>query len=865
MATHGPASSAARFFRAFLQGPHRTRPASGSTESPTVTKHFNLWVLALWLGGMAVLPLEIVLAQHDDASPARARAVVVNRVWIAVGATLQLVVWRTSVPLISVRAHSIFMASYSLAGLVGCLFSNSIGAYVVIFLMGIVPLHLAQFVGHTAAVFSAVVSYLSVALAYSLRKAGYAVADYEPPVAETLLYYGPVVWAYYSIGYLQTQAVSRELLHSKAALSEALRALRRAVREREGLVRFLCHELRSPLNCIALGLDELATGRGSGSVGRSAYDAEIAAVVRNQIENIRACLDDLMLVVGPMGPPPGQGAAPMLALPALDSSRADPAGVQPRLANAAPGRQALNAPSLARLLHSVARLTEARRPRDRRGHRTHAKPSLGHIDALAAHIRTHAPVERPPDVPATSVAVTVSADIVGRAADDTANQISEIVQECRDVGAVVDTSRLINVLATVVLTSTARGAQSVTLAATVESGALFDPLTGPPSVPPGFVVPPPHADNEDSSAAQDFSGSGRRVGDREASRSSYRINSPSASGMRSGGADEGHHPAHWLVVTVTDDAPGRAEQDLANLFQPFESLRLGDLDDGVAAGSGLSFFVLQRMAVDMGGAAWVASRPAPNSGNLLDFALPLHAIPGLGATADAVRARPDLTIRVDDPAASTAAEMSARRLSGMSPADWSPSTPASRWNGSSQSESSSDDPQRRRVLIVDDVRSVRMLLRHATVSLFDGNVEVTEAADGAEAVRLALELQPACILMDRRMPVMDGDEATRRLRAAGYRRPVFGVTGDAMPTDVSAFVDAGATEVLVKPVTKARLARALRDSGVMIQGLSSNPEDAALAAALSASESAPAGPVADDARAPQPVSELQLPQPVDRQ
>jgi CheY-like chemotaxis protein len=83
------------------------------------------------------------------------------------------------------------------------------------------------------------------------------------------------------------------------------------------------------------------------------------------------------------------------------------------------------------------------------------------------------------------------------------------------------------------------------------------------------------------------------------------------------------------------------------------------------------------------------------------------------------------------------------------------------------------------------------MLRRTISTLLSEAAEIHEAADGEEAVRRALELQPAVIFMDRRMPVMEGDEATRRLRAAGFEQPIFGVTGDALPTDVSAFRDAG--------------------------------------------------------------------------
>jgi hypothetical protein len=75
-------------------------------------------------------------------------------------------------------------------------------------------------------------------------------------------------------------------------------------------------------------------------------------------------------------------------------------------------------------------------------------------------------------------------------------QISGSVHEAHDVGAVIDTLRMVNGLATVVLTSTARGARCVALAATVESGAAgFDPFAAvPPGMPPGFMASPTHAE-----------------------------------------------------------------------------------------------------------------------------------------------------------------------------------------------------------------------------------------------------------------------------------------------------------------------------------------------------------------------------------
>ena len=87
-----------------------------------------------------------------------------------------------------------------------------------------------------------------------------------------------------------------------------------------------------------------------------------------------------------------------------------------------------------------------------------------------------------------------------------------------------------------------------------------------------------------------------------------------------------------------------------------------------------------------------------------------------------------------------------------------------------------DRRARRRVLVVDDNEDSRLLysayLRHL-------DVEVTTAADGSEALRLAGERKPDLIVMDLTMPRMDGWTATRLLRANTELRgiPIVAVTG----------------------------------------------------------------------------------------
>ncbi|MEV0230467.1 response regulator transcription factor [Nonomuraea sp. NPDC050786] len=110
-----------------------------------------------------------------------------------------------------------------------------------------------------------------------------------------------------------------------------------------------------------------------------------------------------------------------------------------------------------------------------------------------------------------------------------------------------------------------------------------------------------------------------------------------------------------------------------------------------------------------------------------------------------------------------------------------------------------------RLLIADDHPIVRDGLRAALGTEPDLEI-IGEAADGAEAVRLAAELQPDIVLMDLRMPGMDGVTAIRRLRGTGPRVLVL-TTFD---TDVLPALEAGATGYLLKDAPAEELVRAVR-------------------------------------------------------
>jgi DNA-binding NarL/FixJ family response regulator len=126
-----------------------------------------------------------------------------------------------------------------------------------------------------------------------------------------------------------------------------------------------------------------------------------------------------------------------------------------------------------------------------------------------------------------------------------------------------------------------------------------------------------------------------------------------------------------------------------------------------------------------------------------------------------------------------------------------------------------------RVLVVDDQELVRAGFR---MILERGGLDVVgDAADGAEAVALAAELLPDVVLMDIRMPVLDGIEATRRIVAARPETRVVVLTTFDLDEYVLAAVDAGANGFLLKDLPPADLVHAI---GVVARG------DALLAPAL---------------------------------
>ncbi len=231
-------------------------------------------------------------------------------------------------------------------------------------------------------------------------------------------------------------------------------------------------------------------------------------------------------------------------------------------------------------------------------------------------------------------------------------------------------------------------------------------------------------------------------------------------------------------LTVWDTGIGIAPEDLERLFQPFVQLESGLARQYEGTGLGLS--LVQRMAEMHGGCVQVES--ALGAGSRFTVLLPW--------SPQAARPAP--------PAAGAVASLKSELTKSLSAQE----TPAAK------SERHASNPH---VLIVDDTEAI---IETLTTFLQPQGFNVTAVRSGIELLKVAPEARPDIILMDIQMPVMDGVEAIRRIRAHFdpliVRTPIIALTALVMPGDRERCLAAGADEYLSKPVKLTTLVDIIR-------------------------------------------------------
>jgi len=124
---------------------------------------------------------------------------------------------------------------------------------------------------------------------------------------------------------------------------------------------------------------------------------------------------------------------------------------------------------------------------------------------------------------------------------------------------------------------------------------------------------------------------------------------------------------------------------------------------------------------------------------------------------------------------------------------------------------------RKKILVVEDNLDNRRILVYRLKRI--GEFDIVEAGNGQEALSLVESEAPDLIFMDLKMPVMDGWEATRRIRLleVGRRIPIIALTAQAMAGDEQKALAAGCDDYVAKPivdpsVVRSKLERLLKDA-----------------------------------------------------
>jgi two-component system, cell cycle response regulator DivK len=111
------------------------------------------------------------------------------------------------------------------------------------------------------------------------------------------------------------------------------------------------------------------------------------------------------------------------------------------------------------------------------------------------------------------------------------------------------------------------------------------------------------------------------------------------------------------------------------------------------------------------------------------------------------------------------------------------------------------------ILIVEDTELNVDLLSQ----LLEDDYNLLVAKDGAQGVSMAQQNNPDLILMDISLPIMDGYEATRRIRTTLTSTPIIGLSAHAMSGDVDKAKEAGCTDYLTKPLDEELLMKKLKE------------------------------------------------------
>jgi len=211
-----------------------------------------------------------------------------------------------------------------------------------------------------------------------------------------------------------------------------------------------------------------------------------------------------------------------------------------------------------------------------------------------------------------------------------------------------------------------------------------------------------------------------------------------------------------LYFGVEDTGPGIEPEEIEQLFTPFEQTKVGRVSN---EGTGLGLSICHKFVELMGGELQVKS--TVGQGSIFHFQIPLR----------------------EQSVSSAVVNQNSKQGKVISLAKNQPIY---------------------KILAVDDVPASRLLLNKLLTMI---GFEVREAGDGLEAIAVWQEWRPDLILMDMRMPIVDGYEATRQIKAhdAGKDTVVIALTASAFEEERVEILSAGCDDFMRKPFQEAEL------------------------------------------------------------
>ncbi|MFT7633809.1 MAG: PAS domain S-box-containing protein, partial [Mariniblastus sp.] len=228
-------------------------------------------------------------------------------------------------------------------------------------------------------------------------------------------------------------------------------------------------------------------------------------------------------------------------------------------------------------------------------------------------------------------------------------------------------------------------------------------------------------------------------------------------------------PRPKIRFDISDTGIGMTEAQQKKVFQPFTQADASV--DRKFGGTGLGLAISQRLAHMLGGEITIKSEL------------------GIGSTFS-------LTISIGD----------LQNVPMIDNQTWDPTAPAL------QKRLTETPCLDGLFLVVDDRREIRFIAQHfiedagGTVATGENGQEAIDAIEKAESAGMPFDL----LVIDMQMPILDGYEATRRLRAAGFEKPIIALTAHAMEGDREECLKAGCTDYISKPLDGPRFTQLLQ-------------------------------------------------------